>query len=138
VDDNHIYLRVIDTCGNLVLIQEKDAIHCDAIYFQSELSSRELLSIQEQHINKEMSGTLQLKKGLEEHDFMTVQVKPNGISQYALINDFNTITLVNNTTEYQLNDIIKNQLSSRAILYGRMTMVDGKQQYTVDIISYDE
>jgi hypothetical protein len=138
VDDNRIYLRVIDTFGNLVLIQEKDAFLCDAIYFQSELSSRELLAIQEQHVNMEMSGTLQLKKGLDERDFMTVQVKANGIPQYAVINDFNTIKVMNNSTDYQLNDILKNALSTKALLYGRMTMLDGKQQYIADIISYDE
>jgi hypothetical protein len=138
VDDNRIYLRVIDTFGNLVLIQEKDAFLCDAIYFQSELSSRELLATQEQHVNMEMSGTLQLKKGLDERDFMTVQVKANGIPQYAVINDFNTITVMNNSTDYQLNDILKNALSTKALLYGRMTMLDGKQQYIADIISYDE
>jgi hypothetical protein len=138
VDDNRIYLRVIDTFGNLVLIQEKEAFLCDAIYFQSELSSRELLAIQEQHVNMEMSGTLQLKKGLDERDFMTVQVKANGIPQYAVINDFNTIKVMNNSTDYQLNDILKNALSTKALLYGRMTMLDGKQQYIADIISYDE
>jgi hypothetical protein len=138
VDDNRIYLRVIDTFGNLVLIQEKVAFLCDAIYFQSELSSRELLATQEQHVNMEMSGTLQLKKGLDERDFMTVQVKANGIPQYAVINDFNTITVMNNSTDYQLNDILKNALSTKALLYGRMTMLDGKQQYIADIISYDE
>jgi hypothetical protein len=138
VDDNRIYLRVIDTFGNLVLIQEKEAFLCDAIYFQSELSSRELLAIQEQHVNMEMSGTLQLKKGLDERDFMTVQVKGNGIPQYAVINDFNTIKVMNNSTDYQLNDILKNALSTKALLYGRMTMLDGKQQYIADIISYDE
>lgn len=138
MDDNRIYLRVIDTFGNLVLIQEKEAFLCDAIYFQSELSSRELLAIQEQHVNMEMSGTLQLKKGLDERDFMTVQVKANGIPQYAVINDFNTIKVMNNSTDYQLNDILKNALSTKALLYGRMTMLDGKQQYIADIISYDE
>jgi hypothetical protein len=121
-----------------VLIQEKEAFLCDAIYFQSELSSRELLAIQEQHVNMEMSGTLQLKKGLDERDFMTVQVKANGIPQYAVINDFNTIKVMNNSTDYQLNDILKNALSTKALLYGRMTMLDGKQQYIADIISYDE
>jgi len=138
VDDNRIYLRVIDTFGNLVLIQEKEAFLCDTIYFQSELSSRELIATEEQHFNMEMSGTLQLKKGLDERDFMTVQVKANDIPQYALINDCNTITVVNNSTDYQLNDILKNTLSSKALLYGRMTMLDGKQQYIADILLYDE
>jgi hypothetical protein len=45
---------------------------------------------------------------------------------------------MNNSTDYQLNDILKNALSSKALLYGRMTMLDGKQQYIADIISYDE
>jgi len=138
VDDNCIYLRVIDTYGNLVLIQGKEELICDTIYFQSELSSRALLAEQAQSINMEKPGTLQLKKELEELDFMTVQVKANVIPQYAVINDCSTIKVTNNDTEQQLNGILTSPLSTKALLYGRMTMLNDNQHYVVDIISFEE
>lgn len=110
---------------------------CDTIYFQSDLSSKALLAEQEKHINMEMSGTLQLKKGLDDLDFMTVQVKANAIPQYAVINDINTIKVTNDMTEQLLNTLLKTPLSSKALLYGRMTMLEGNQHYVVDIISFE-
>jgi hypothetical protein len=86
----------------------------------------------------EMPGTLQLKKELEELDFMTVQVKTNVIPQYAVINDCSTIKVTNNDAEQQLNGILTSPLSNKALLYGRMTMLNDNQHYVVDIISFEE
>jgi hypothetical protein len=138
VDENLIYLRVIDQNGALVLIKDKDVFICDTIYFQSELSSFELLANQDYNVTNEMIGALQFKNELTETDFTTVQVKANTISQCALINDFNTIKVETDHGDFQLNEILKTRISSKALLFGRMTILKGVQKYVADIISYDE
>ena len=128
----------MDHTGSLVPIEGKVETICDTIYFESELSSIELLANQEQHTNVEMPGALQLKKGLDEKDFMTVQIRASIIPQCALVNDINSIKIVNNLGEFHLNTLIKSNLSSKALLFARMANIDGEQKYVADIISYDE